>query len=223
MPTEDITSNVVDIIYNLAQKHSCVFPVPEDWCELFRKYPFNITWDEGDSDYVYNIDKIATFKGQALHNKKNLLNQFMSLYTPSAKPLTHALMADARHILDVWQEDMGEDRESTDYFPCAQALELYDQLVLCGGIYYVDDEPAGFIIGEEVNNDMFALHFAKGKRKFKGMYQYMFNHFANLLPTKYAFLNFEQDMGRLALRIAKSSYHPDQILKKFRVQFVVSI
>jgi hypothetical protein len=62
------------------------------------------------------------------------------------------------------------------------------------------------------------LHFAKGNRKFKGVYQYMFNQFARILPGKYQYMNFEQDLGKLALRIAKSSYHPDQILEKYRLR-----
>ena len=136
---------------------------------------------------------------------------------PEARPLTQYLMNDALGILDVWQEDVGEEKATTDYFPCREALERYDELVLCGGIYYVEGEPAGFVIGEEIRADMFALHFAKGKRKFKGLYQYMYNHFAKILPKQYAFLNFEQDLGKLALRIAKSSYDPDRVLKKYRV------
>ena len=47
----------------------------------------------------------------------------------------------------------------------------------------------------------------------------MFNHFANMLPRKYEFLNFEQDLGKLALKIAKSSYHPDRMLNKYRVSY----
>ncbi len=219
MPTSDLTPVCVDVLHGLSKEYPCIFPIPEAWLGAFGKYPVTAYWDEGDSDYVYALEKIATFKGQKLHNKKNLLNQFLSLYTPCPRPLIKDLMADARSILDAWQTDAGEAKDQTDYYPCLEALESYDELVLCGGIYYVDHEPAGFIIGEEINNDMFALHFAKGKKKFKGMYQYMFNHFAGMLPKKYAFLNFEQDMGKLALRIAKASYHPDQVLKKYRVQF----
>jgi hypothetical protein len=219
MPTSDLTPACVDLLHDLSTKYPCVFPVPEDRLRAFEKYPVSSVWDEGDSDYMYAVERMSTFKGQKLHSKKNLLNQFLSLYMPMAKPLTKDLMGDALTVLDAWQADMVEGKDQTDYYPCREALDLYDDLVLCGGIYYVDDEPAGFIIGEEINHDMFALHFAKGKRKFKGMYQYMFNHFAGILPGKYAFLNFEQDMGKLALRIAKSSYHPDQVVKKYRVTF----
>ncbi len=127
-------------------------------------------------------------------------------------------MNDAREVLEVWQEDVGEEKRATDYFPCREAFERYDELVLCGGIYYVEGEAAGFVIGEEIQSDTFALHFAKGKRKFKGLYQYMYNHFAKILPKQYAFLNFEQDLGKLAIRIAKSSYHPARVLKKYRIR-----
>jgi uncharacterized protein len=84
----------------------------------------------------------------------------------------------------------------------------------------VNEDPAGFIMGEELNHSMFAFHFAKGKRKYKGMYQFMYNHFAKMLPKKYEVLNFEQDLGKLALKIAKASYNPERMLKKYRVRFV---
>jgi hypothetical protein len=165
------------------------------------------------------VEQLATYKGSKFHDKKNLLNQFLSLYTPQARPLTQELMKDAQNILDAWQEDIGGEKASTDYFPCQDGLRLYDELVLCGGIYYVNEEPAGFIIGEEINDAMFVLHFAKGKRKFKGLYQYMYNHFVGILPRQYTHINFEQDLGKLALKIAKSSYHPQQMLHKYRVSF----
>jgi hypothetical protein len=90
--------------------------------------------------------------------------------------------------------------------------------VLCGGIYYADGEPAGFVLGEEVNEETFVLHFAKGRTKFKGVYQYMFNTFAKILPPKYKYLNLEQDLDKENLRVFKSSYVPDAMIKKARVK-----
>ena len=96
---------------------------------------------------------------------------------------------------------------------------MYDELVLCGGIYYVQKEPGGFIIGEELAEDMFAIHFAKARKQFRGIYQYMYNSFAKILPPKYKYFNLEQDLGKDPLRIAKASYVPDKMLKKFRVRW----
>jgi len=97
------------------------------------------------------------------------------------------------------------------------ALELYEELVLCGVIYYAEGQPAGFIVGDELNEETFALHFAKGKREFRGIYEYMFSTFAELLPRRYRLLNFEQDLGIEALRKAKSAYNPDYLMEKYRL------
>lgn len=218
MPVNDIRAYDLKYLLVRATGYDFIFPVCEEWVGMFDEKHFTREFSDGDSDYIYTTDKISTYQGSALHGKKNLLNQFLSAYTPQAFPLTQERMDGARDILEAWQQDVGEQKEQTDYYPCREAFELYDTLVLCGGIYYVDNEPAGFIIGEQINETMFALHFAKGKRKFKGMYQYMYNHFAKILPRKYEYLNFEQDLGKLALKIAKSSYHPDKVLKKYRVR-----
>jgi hypothetical protein len=217
MPTQDIRSQSIDSLLKFAHNYDFIFPIPEEWLSAFDPTQVSIEFNEGDSDYIYATEKVATFKGPKMHGKKNLLNQFLSLYTPDAKPLTKERMADARDVLDGWQADMAEPKSENDHDACLEAFELCDELVLCGGIYYVNQEPAGFIIGEEFNQTMFTLHFAKGKRKFKGIYQYMFNHFTKMLPHQYTYLNLEQDLGKLALKIAKSSYHPDQMLKKYRV------
>jgi hypothetical protein len=217
MPTEDPRQKGLKKLLELAQGYDLIFPVPHEWLAVFDGSGFVPEVSDGDSDYVFTVEKMSTYRGQKLHSKKNLLNQFLSLYSPVARPLTRDNMADAHKILEIWQKDTGEPKEATDFAPCREALELYDELILCGGIYYVDDEPVGFIVGEEQNDTMFMLHFAKGNRKFKGVYQYMFNQFANILPAKYQYLNFEQDLGKQALRIAKSSYHPDQVLVKYRL------
>jgi hypothetical protein len=105
----------------------------------------------------------------------------------------------------------------TDYGPCREALDRYEELVLCGGIYYAGGEPAGFVLGEELGEDTFVLHFAKARTKFKGIYQYLFNTFAKILPPKYKYLNLEQDLDQENLRVFKGSYVPDTMLRKARV------
>ena len=218
MPTFDIMNKGVAYLKEILKEADILFPIPEEWLGTFNGGEFEYSYSEDDTDYLYTIEKMSTFKGNMMHKKKNLLNQFMKLYEHEAYPLIETRMADAYSILDQWQEDMEVSSEETDYYPCQEALKLYDALIICGGIYYVNKEPGGFIIGEEMNEETFALHFAKGKRKFKGLYQYMYNTFANILPKKYKWMNFEQDLGKMELRIAKSSYVPDMMVKKYRVR-----
>jgi hypothetical protein len=195
-----------------------LFPVPEDWLGAFNPGTYDISFHEGDADYLYTVEKMSTLAGRKLHKKRNLLKQFIESYNHEALPLTTARLDDARLVLDAWQQESGLGRGGTDYGPCREALDRYEELVLCGGITYADGEPAGFVLGEEVNDETYVLHFAKALKKFKGVYQFMFNNFAKILPPKYKFLNLEQDLDKENLRVFKTSYVPDALVKKARVR-----
>jgi len=217
MPTRDLRDVDMGSIMEALRGVDFLFPVPEERLGLFDPAKFEWSCREGEMDYIYLVEKMSTYAGRKLHGKKNLLNYFVSHYAHEALPLTKERMEDALLVLDRWQETQSEKAGTADYAPCREALELYDELVLCGGIYYARGEPAGFIVGEEVNGDTFVLHFAKARTEFKGVYQYMFSNFAGLLPQKYQYLNFEPDLDIEALRHAKESYRPEMKLRKYRV------
>jgi hypothetical protein len=107
--------------------------------------------------------------------------------------------------------------DKTDFDQCGEALQKISALALRGTLYYIDHEPAGFIIGEALNTDTFCLHFAKASKKYHGIYEFMFNDTAKKLQDQYRYLNFEEDMGNKNLRRTKDSYGPEMLLKKYRV------
>ncbi len=218
MPTVDVRSLDIGYLKDMMRTVDFLFPVPEEWLPVFNTDEFEITFAEGDADYEYTVEKMSTLKGRNLHKKRNLLKQFLEMYRHEALPLTNDRLDQARFILDDWASTSEMKVEDTDFGPCREALDRYEELVLCGGIYYADDEPAGFVLGEELNEETFVLHFAKARTKFKGVYQYMFNNFARILPPKYKYLNLEQDLDKENLRVFKSSYVPDVMLKKARVR-----
>jgi uncharacterized protein len=217
MPVFDVRQADIGYITSMMNGFDFLFPVPEEWISMFSEGDFNVSCDESDTDYVFTLEKISTYRGKKLHGKRNLLRQFMDRYNHDAVPLTSDRINDAVTVLENWQRSTGEPPENTDYYPCLEALRLLDDLLLCGGIYYVEGKPAGFILGEEIRDDMFAFHFAKADRQVKGIYQFMYNNCARVLPDKYSYINFEQDLGRNDLRLAKSSYVPDMMVKKYRV------
>lgn len=219
MPTVPVETLELDQLRELMQLADYVFPVPEEALPRFQTDEFEVAFDDGDTDYVYTVEKMATFAGRKLSKKRNLLKQFNTLYDPASFVIEEGLKPDLLKILNAWQEELGLSKEETDYYPCVEAIEKKEALGLCGIIYYVDDEPAGFILSEPLSEDTLALHFAKGLRQYKGLYQFMYNSFAKILSPKYEHLNFEQDLGLQALKVAKSSYVPDMLLKKYRVGF----
>ncbi|HXY61559.1 MAG TPA: phosphatidylglycerol lysyltransferase domain-containing protein [Nitrospirota bacterium] len=218
MPVFDVRTADIGLLKDLMKTVDFLFPIPEEWLSMFAPDVFEITYKDGDADYVFTVEKMSTYKGRNLHKKRNLLAQFQKLYQHDALPLTNDRLAQARLILSDWQSTSKMNTTDTDYAACLEALDRYDELVLCGGIYYADNQPAGFVLGEEVSNETFVLHFAKARTKFKGIYQYMFNNFARVLAPKYKYLNLEQDLDKENLRVFKSSYVPDLLLRKARVR-----
>ncbi len=217
MPLADVRRLDTAYLKELMREAEFLFPMPEEWLTAFAPAEFDVTFAGGDADYVYTVGKMSTFKGRRLHKKRNLLKQFVELYAHDARPLMNERLDEARSVLKDWLRTSEMKEEETDYGPCLEALDRYEELALCGGIYYAEGEPAGFMLGEELNPETFVLHFAKARTKFKGVYQYMFNNFAAVLPPKYKYLNLEQDLDRENLRVFKSSYVPDVMLKKARV------
>jgi uncharacterized protein len=218
MPTVDLRTVDLGPFKELLASVDFLFPIPEPWLTAFPSGQFEIAFNEGDADYVFTVEKMSTYKGRNLHKKRNLLAQFLKLYPHDALPLTQERLDQARFILDDWQATSEMNAADTDYAACREALDRYDELVLCGGIYYAEGEPAGFVLGEEVSDETFVLHFAKARTRFKGIYQFMFNNFAKILPPKYKYLNLEQDLDKENLRVFKASYVPDMMMRKARVR-----
>jgi uncharacterized protein len=193
------------------------FPISEEWLSCFPEDKFIISCDDRESDYIYLTEKMANFKGKQYNRHRNHLNQFLSLYTPNNEPLSKEYLQDAIRVLQEWQNDSRTAPDKTDFEQCHEALQKFSELALWGTIYYIDNNPAGFIIGEALNVDTFCLHFAKASKNYHGIYEFMFNDTANRLQSQYKYLNLEEDMGNKNLRRTKDSYGPEMLLKKYRV------
>lgn len=217
MPVGNVMGMDSEHLTELTGSVDFLYPIPEEWLSAFPEDQFTRTFEEGDSDYIYDTEKISTFAGKKLHKKKNLLNFFKKHYSHEAKPLTEDRIPDALTVLKAWQEESGLGPWKTDFAPAKEALERMEELELCGGIWYAEGKPSGYILGEEITTDSYALHFAKGLTAFKGVYQYIFSSFASILPSRYTHLNMEQDLGKETLRHSKESYFPERKVRKYRV------
>ncbi len=211
----DCFSTIKEILRQ--KKAEFIFPIPEEWRECFPEEEFNHNYNPNDSDYLYLTEKFKTYPGKALHRKKNQLNQFLRLPNPLMVQLTPATASDAKQILSIWQEQAPQDADSNDYHPCLEAIEKLQQLNLTGAIAYADGRPAGFIIGEPLNQSTFTIHFAKADIQYRGIYQFLFSSFANSFCPAYQYINLEQDLGSEGLRKTKTSYRPALMAHKYRI------
>jgi len=106
MPAFDVRNADVAYLKGMMKNADFFFPVSEEWLTVFTNGEFAYFYNDNDTDYLYTVEKMCTYKGNKLHKKKNLLKQFMALYEQEAYPLIETRMGDAYAILDQWQEDM---------------------------------------------------------------------------------------------------------------------
>ena len=203
-----------DILDELFNKFVSMKCVPEKQAQELVRRGYLVKEDRGNFDYLYSREEMSNLPGGKFHKKKNLVNAFISSYSYEGKPLLKEFLDDAIKVLDVWRERRGDEG---DYAAAREALEKSEELQLCGGIYYVDGKPAAYTLGEELGNgDTFVIHFEKAVGEYKGLYQFINQSFAAILPEKYKTINREQDLGDEGLRQAKMTYRPAGFVKKYR-------
>ena len=225
MPTVDLNDEesveYLAKLKSLAQNYDMIFPIPENWLHHFPSDEYSYNYEDEDSDYLYTVEKLATFPGRHLHGKRNLLKQFHTHYNGRVEKLTSDNIETALYLLEKWQTDSGFARSDTDFNACLEAITRFESLELDGTIYYIDETPVGFTLCEKTTANDYVIHFAKGKREIKGLYQFMFSTIATANIDNIKYINMEQDLGQESLRTSKRSYRPDVMGHKYRVKSLI--
>ena len=181
---------------------------------ILEQLGYTLIEDIDNFDYLYLRTDLAELPGRKFHKKRNLIKGFINNHDYTAKPLLDEHIPAALEILERWRDENGAPG---DYTAAREALEKSWELQLCGGIYFVDDRPAGYTLGEELaNSTSFVIHFEKAVIEYKGIYQFINQTFASILPDFYQTINREQDLGDPGLRQAKHSYKPSSYVVKYQ-------
>ena len=188
--------------------------------DRMEEWGLRFTEDRDNFDYLYLRSDLAELPGKRYHKKRNLVSQFHHNYTDNegnvlweAKPLTEELIPTAKEILGKWREQKGFEG---DFLAATEALEQFEGLFLQGMVYWVLGKPAAWCLGESLaRGSMYAVHFEKALEEFKGIYQFVNQHYAASLPAHYIHINREQDLGDEGLRQAKLTYRPCGFVRKF--------
>jgi hypothetical protein len=178
---------------------------------------YSVSEDRDNFDYLYSLKDLVNLTGRKFHKKKNQLNLFIRNNEYQAKPLLEEYRDDAMQILERWNDQHSGPNDSV---AAREALEKMWPMQLCGGIFYIEGQPAAYCLGEELAlGESFVIHFEKAVlgEDFKGVYQYINQAFASILPEKYKTVNREQDLGDTGMRHSKMSYRPVDFIKKYKV------
>jgi len=178
--------------------------------------------EERDSfDYLYLREDLATLPGNRFHKKKNRINYFAARHTHEVHTFSAQHLCGCLQLLDEWgrvAEVEGNRSFGLEMDATAEALAQADILMLEGVVVTVEGAVRAFAVGERLNRETAVCHFEKADHFMEGLSQLVNREFARLLFTDCRYVNREQDLGEPGLRNAKLSYHPVELVKKFRVQ-----
>ncbi len=202
------------ILEQLFQQFSEMKCVSQSQIESLLTMGYAIVEDRKNFDYLYLRQDLAKLAGRKFHKKRNLIKAFLNNYPYEGRPLLGIYIKEALQVLDSWRSTRDEPG---DYGAAREALEKAEELQLCGGIYYVQERPVAYSLGEELNRGKsFVIHFEKASSEYKGLWQFVNQAFASILPDQYETINREQDLGSEGMRKAKLSYKPVGFVKKYK-------
>ncbi len=183
---------------------------------------FEIEYNRDIADYIYETEKLTTLAGKKLHAKRNHINKFHALYEDwSYETLCEDNIEECFQMALRWRElnacDEDEDKIK-EMTVTMNALRLFRELDLVGGILRVNGEIVAFTIGEPICGDTFVVHIEKAIADIQGAYPMINQQFVIHECQDYAYINREEDTGSEGLRKAKLSYRPVFLEEKGRVR-----
>ena len=185
--------------------------------------PFKTHENRDIADYIYNTTDLVNLSGKKYHSKRNHITKFLKLYTNwSYETLNQNNLDQCEYIIDEWCKEYSCSSENgldKERFALEKAIKAYQDLGFVGGLIKINDRPVAFSMGEEINDEVFVIHFEKALPDYIGLYAMINREVAARELTKYKFINREEDLGLEGLRKSKLSYKPAMILSKSELIF----
>jgi hypothetical protein len=179
---------------------------------------FNLQTDIDNGDYIYSSQKLVNLRGNKLHKKRNLIEQFKDQYPHyTSQPLQSSDLPACLALSEKWcqQRNCLELDFVHETSALKKALADFSELELQGIKIMLGEELCAFSIFSPLNGNMADVHFEKFAPDIKGASQVINWETAKFLAEKYKYINREQDLGIEGLRQAKKSYDPEYIVSAY--------
>jgi hypothetical protein len=175
--------------------------------------------DRDNFDYLYRHDDLAQLPGNRYHKKKNRINYLLARHACRAEEMVDGHREGCLQLLETWGRVRGDVGGSLplEQEAAAEAVTMWAKLGLSGVVLLVDDRLAAFALGERLNRTTSVCHFEKSDPFLEGTAQLVDREFNARLFTECEFVNREQDLGEPGLRNAKLTYHPVELVRKYRI------
>ena len=177
--------------------------------------------DRDNFDYLYLREELAELPGNRFHKKKNRINYFAGRHDCVIESYGEMHLEGSLRLLEEWGRVRAGLESSSirlELDANREALALAGTLGLSGLVALVDGDVKGFVFGERLNRETSVCQFEKADPFLDGLYQLLDREFNRRLFTDCMYVNREQDLGESNLRASKLSYHPLELLRKYRIR-----
>lgn len=221
----NIIESLIERNENYTDRDYLFGDVDEEFINDLKKYTdyrIEIIEDVDDFEYVYNTKDLIELKGKKYHSKKNHVNTFEKTYKYEIKSINNEnVIKDCLTLLHRWHEEVLETVDKEMCMEIDAIKDLFKELhyfELMSIAVYVDNELAGFAVGERVNDKTAVIHVERGELQFKGIYAFINRRFLMECFSDTEFVNRQEDTGNEGLKKAKQSYHPAKMIKKYLIK-----
>ncbi|MGH6622340.1 MAG: hypothetical protein ACREBN_00130, partial [Burkholderiaceae bacterium] len=144
LPLFDIAAvDAVQLRARLAD-YDCYFPIGERRAAGIDRNHFASAASADDADYVYAVANFLKLPDGELAEKRGEFRELLRHGQPVAAPFGRSTVAAAQAVVDA-SVGHGGGRSTLTEGPSREAIERATELGLQGHVYFLEDEPIGFV------------------------------------------------------------------------------
>ena len=199
--------------------------VPQEFVEELQSILPHFECEELEnwSDYVYDIQKLATLQGKALNKKRNRYNKFIT-----EQPAYTYNRCTADDITDVvkflasnreCQHNREDNMRCYEHWQCMATVRNLLKYEQPAGVLRIDGRITAFTLGEVFNDTLF-VHIEKADHNIAGASEAINRLFVNDILAEYpelVYANREEDLGDPGLRQVKRAYNPIMMVQRYEM------
>jgi hypothetical protein len=199
--------------------------VPQEFVEELRNILPHFECEELEnwSDYVYDIQKLATLQGKALNKKRNRYNKFIA-----EQPAYTYNRCTADDITDVvkflasnreCQHNREDNMRCYEHWQCMATVRNLLKYEQPAGVLRIDGRITAFTLGEVFNDTLF-VHIEKADHNIAGASEAINRLFVNDILAEHpelVYANREEDLGDPGLRQVKRAYNPVMMVQRYEM------
>lgn len=218
----ETVDKLFDMLYSL-NEHIEINLCTKDFVDFIsgsKKYDIKVIERRDSFDYVYKTEDLIKLPGRRYHSKKNHINSFGRKYKYRYCAYDASMKEKCIEFCDkVLSDHYMSDRVSyeTELYSIKKTFDHLETMNLKCGLLILDDNIIALSVGEKLNNDYALIHIEKADYGYREAYSVINNLFLKNEFSDTKFVNREEDMGIEGLRRAKLSYHPCELIEKYKI------